>query len=133
MSSAPKVEEEEDLESEERGDQQDESGEQPPGSECPCPRYRQRGRPGTARRDASGLGPTQRRGPSPGEGRYGYETMSTGFVFLSVGAPTSFTTWSIVPLPEIDRSRMSCSFTPGVTGTSKAWLAWIVGSTLKKQ
>jgi len=28
---------------------------------------------------------------------------------------------------------MSCSFTPGRTGTSKALLAWIVGSTLKKQ
>ena len=45
----------------------------------------------------------------------------------SVGAPTSLTTWSIVPWFVIDSVRMSCSFTPGVTGTSKARLAWIVG------
>src|SRR2546430_1431056 len=64
---------------------------------------------------------------------YGYETMSTGVVFGGVGAPKSLTTWSIVPWFVIDRSRMSCSFTPGLTGTSKACVAWIVGSTLKKQ
>jgi hypothetical protein len=57
----------------------------------------------------------------------------TGDVVAFVGPPTQFTTLSIVALFEIDSERMSCSFTPGVTGTSKARLAWIVGSALKKQ
>ena len=45
----------------------------------------------------------------------------------------SFTTWSIVPWFVIESVSRSWSRIPGVTGTSNARLAWIVGSTLKKQ
>src|SRR5262249_49889076 len=65
---------------------------------------------------------------------YGKLTMLTGIVAdPCAAAPVSLTTWSIVPTPPSETVRMSCSFTPGVTGTSNARVAWIVGSTLKKQ
>src|SRR4029077_16605267 len=68
-----------------------------------------------------------------GRRRYGYATTSTGVVVAFVGGPKSLTTWSIVPWFVIERLRMSCRRTPAVTGTSKALVTWIDGSTLKKQ
>src|SRR5262249_27390621 len=65
--------------------------------------------------------------------RYGNGAMLTGDVSGGVGAAVTFTTWSITPEAEIERSRMACSRTPSVTGTSNAREAWMVGSTLKKQ
>ena len=61
-------------------------------------------------------------------------TMLTGTVAEPcAAAPVSLTTWSMVPTPPSETVRRSCSFTPGVTGTSNARVAWIEGSTLKKQ
>src|SRR3954462_13354696 len=74
---------------------------------------------------------TGRRGGSQAAG--GYSTTSLGVVSGLVGGPKSLTTWSIVPWLVMESVRMSCSFTPGRTGTSNAWLEWMVGSTLKKQ
>jgi hypothetical protein len=47
------------------------------------------------------------------------------------GSPVSLMTWSIVPAPSSTVST-SNALTPGVTGTSKPLLAWMVGLTLVK-
>ena len=61
-------------------------------------------------------------------------TMLTGVVDEPcAAAPVSLTTWSMVLTPPSETVSRSWSFTPGVTGTSNARVAWIVGSTLKKQ
>ena len=42
-------------------------------------------------------------------------------------APVSLTTWSMPPLPLRNTVKMSCSFTPEVSGTSKPLAEWIDG------
>src|SRR5689334_8123093 len=74
------------------------------------------------------------RPPRPQRELQGKLTMLTGMVAAPcAAAPVSLTTWSITPTPPSETVRRSCSFTPGLTGTSKARVAWIVGLTLKKQ
>src|SRR5438270_12232833 len=90
-------------------------------------------RPSRGQRNPGCLMPRSRH-QAPVFESYGYETRATGTVAgFPFAAPVLLTTWSIVPSPEIEPSRMSCNFTPGVPGAPKAWLEWVDGAALVKQ
>src|SRR4051794_7143220 len=62
----------------------------------------------------------------------GYSTILVTWFVALTAAPVSLTTWSMPPAPLRKTVRMSWSFTPDVTGTSKACAEWIGWFWLKK-